>query len=274
MIRTRLITFIGLLTAFGLTLELLAFPIMAVAPYLLYAPGDIPLLLVGYAFGPVWGVVSVGMKAVLYSLIRGQGGMWGTLMHFIASSAYVVVFCLIVRAKKTYPMMVVALIAATLARALVMIPANLVVTPIYANIPVSVVKGMLIPVIIPFNLIHGGVNALLFLGLFGYLQPIWNDWIKKIGVLTPIKRASYSYLISTSIIGFFFGGTIAFLLRPFSSTDPALRLKLMDILSRGAKLEENLIPLAQQSFNYLIIGMILGILLGLLAGQIIQRKRV
>lgn len=169
--------------------------------------------------------------------------------------------------------MVVALIAATLARALVMIPANLVVTPIYANIPVSVVKGMLIPVIIPFNLIHGGVNALLFLGLYSYLQPIWNDWVKKIGIRVSMKKVSYGYLVSTSIIGLFLGGAVAFLLRPSSSTDPTLRLKFMDVLSRGAKLEDSLIPLAQQSFNYLIIGIILGILLGLLAGQIIQQRR-
>ena len=51
MIRTRLITFVGILTSFAVVLELLlAFPIMAAAPYLLYAPGDVPLLLVGIGF--------------------------------------------------------------------------------------------------------------------------------------------------------------------------------------------------------------------------------
>lgn len=179
MIKTRLVTFVGILTSFAVVLELLlAFPIMAAAPYLLYAPGDIPLLLVGIGFGPVWGIVSVGIKAVLYSLIRGQGGMWGTLMHFIASSAYVVVFCLIARKRKQVHWLVLALALATLARALVMVPANLLVTPIYAKVPVEVVKGLLLPVIVPFNLIHSGINSFLFFVLYSYIKPIWSDWIK------------------------------------------------------------------------------------------------
>jgi len=169
------------LTAFGVVLELLlAFPIMAAAPYLLYAPGDIPLLLVGYAFGPLWGIVSVGIKAVLYSLIRGQGGLWGTLMHFIASSAYVVVFCLLARKKKQVAWLIIALVAGTLARALVMVPANLIVTPIYAKVPVEVVKGLLLPVFVPFNLIHSGINSFLFFGLFSYIKPYWTEWVKSL----------------------------------------------------------------------------------------------
>jgi len=164
MFRTRRLVQAGLLTAFGVVLEVFfAFSILPPAPYLKYAPGDIPLLWVGYAFGPLWGIITVAVKAVLYSLIRGDGGYWGTLMHFMASSAYVVIFSLLARRKsRSLIGLFLGLALGTLARVGIMIPANLIITPIYANLPLSVVKGMILPIVIPFNLLHSGINSLLF----------------------------------------------------------------------------------------------------------------
>lgn len=165
MFRTRRLIQAGLLTAFSVVLEVFfAFSIFPPAPYLKYAPGDIPLLWVGYAFGPLWGMISVAVKAVLYTLMRGgDGGGWGTLMHFMASSAFVVIFSLFARRKsKSLIPTTLGLALGTLARAGIMVPANLLITPIYLNVSLETVKLMIIPTIIPFNLIHSGVNSVLF----------------------------------------------------------------------------------------------------------------
>jgi len=165
MFKTRRLVQAGLLTAFGVVLEVFfAFSIFPPAPYLRYAPGDIPLLWVGYAFGPLWGVISVAVKAVLYTLMRGgDGGGWGTLMHFLASSAFVVVFSLFARQKSKSPIpTLLGLALGTLARVGIMVPANLLITPIYLKTTLEAVKELIIPIIIPFNLLHSGVNSVLF----------------------------------------------------------------------------------------------------------------
>jgi riboflavin transporter FmnP len=40
-----------------------------------------------------------------------------------------------------------------------MIPANLIITPLFMGMPVDVVKGLLVPAIIPFNLLKQCINA-------------------------------------------------------------------------------------------------------------------
>ena len=44
---------------------------------------------------------------------------------------------------------------------LVMMPANHVITPLFMGVPVDVVDALLLPVILPFNLLKAGVNALV-----------------------------------------------------------------------------------------------------------------
>jgi riboflavin transporter FmnP len=56
---------------------------------------------------------------------------------------------------------VIALAAGTLAMTLVMIPTNLIIQPRFYGVPVETVKSLLIPAVIPFNLIKAGANSLL-----------------------------------------------------------------------------------------------------------------
>ena len=92
-----------------------------------------------------------------YEAILDQGSL------DMASSAYVVIFSLLARRKsRSLIGLFLGLALGTLARVGIMIPANLIITPIYANLPLSAVKGMILPIVIPFNLLHSGINSLLF----------------------------------------------------------------------------------------------------------------
>ena len=55
---------------------------------------------------------------------------------------------------------IVSLVVATLAAVAMMIPLNLIFTPMYGT-PVDVVKSMMWPVIVPFNLIKFGLNSVI-----------------------------------------------------------------------------------------------------------------
>jgi riboflavin transporter FmnP len=162
----RVLTTSGVLTALSLMLELsFAIPIIATAPFLLYSPGDLPIIFITYLFGIIPGIIAVAINASLFVLIRGEGGPYGLIMHFVAASAFVSVFCIFRRSTKMVHL-ITGLALGTVARALIMIPANLILTPIYLKVPQEVVKGMIVPAIIPFNLLHSGINSVLFILLY------------------------------------------------------------------------------------------------------------
>ncbi|MEG2000730.1 MAG: ECF transporter S component, partial [Evtepia sp.] len=55
----------------------------------------------------------------------------------------------------------IGLVCATILMGLCMMLANHFITPYFMGAPVAVVDAMLIPVILPFNLIKGGVNSIV-----------------------------------------------------------------------------------------------------------------
>lgn len=157
---------IGLLTAVSIVLMYIIripFPLL---PILEYDPADIPVLIGGMMYGPVWGVV----LTVIVSLVQGltvsvQGGPYGILMHIIATSTLVLTASLIYTRCRTKKNAVIGLICGTLAMTAIMIPANLVVTPLYYGMPVSAVIG-LIPAILLFNLLKAGINSIVTFFLY------------------------------------------------------------------------------------------------------------
>ncbi|MFV0503297.1 MAG: ECF transporter S component [Lachnospirales bacterium] len=157
----------GMLVAISIVLvSLIHFPIFPVTPFLEYDPADIPILIGTFAFGPGGGLII----AILASIIQGvtvsaASGIYGIIMHILATGTFVLVAGIIYRRDKTKKSAACALIYGTLAMALVMIPANLVITPIFMGVPSEVVRG-LIPFIAGFNLIKAGVNGLITFFLY------------------------------------------------------------------------------------------------------------
>lgn len=162
MTRTRTMTTLAVLTALSIVLMLfIRFPIFPAAPYLEFEPMDIPILIAGFAFGPLAGLAVTLVSSLIQGLTVSSavGGWVGVLMHFIASGTFVVVASLIYRRKHSIFGAVIGLVVGVIAMAAIMVPANLVITPVFFGVPIDAVKSMLLPVIIPFNLIKAGINA-------------------------------------------------------------------------------------------------------------------
>ena len=157
----------GILAAMSLMLEIFVhFPILPGAEFLLYSPGDLPIIVASVVVGPVAGALAALINSVLFVALTGQGGPWGAFMHFVASGGMALVIGYL--AKKTGKLHV-SMLAGIATRVALMVPLNLLVTPIYTGAPRAVVMGMIVPIIIPFNLIHAGINtALSFAVLKGF----------------------------------------------------------------------------------------------------------
>ena len=108
----------------------------------------------------------------LQSLLFGQGGLPGFVMHVIASGSLILVASLIYRKYNTTIGLISGLILGTFAMTAVMIPLNLTVTVHWYGVPMEVVKAALLPATIPFNLIKAGLNSAITFSVVMALKPI------------------------------------------------------------------------------------------------------
>jgi hypothetical protein len=92
---------------------------------------------------------------------------------------------------------------------------------------------------------------------------------------TPRKHrgSSFGQVIRFGFYGAFIGSFIGYLLRP--SAPLVGQLPLTTVLTRGSDLRginQILIPLAQTSFNYIIVGIVLGWVIGAIAGLLLSKR--
>ena len=85
---------------------------------------------------------------------------------------------LIYKKKKTTASLVIGLVIGSIAMTVVMIPLNLVFTGIFMGAGTQTVVGMLIPAIIPFNLLKAGINSAVTFAVFLPISGILKKYIK------------------------------------------------------------------------------------------------
>jgi riboflavin transporter FmnP len=122
--------------------------------------------------GPKIGVLMCFITAILFALITGQGGPYGALMNFLATGTLIFVSSQIYLLNHTKRGAILGMILGTLAMTLIMIPANLIITPFYLGVEREIVIKMLIPAIIPFNLLKGIISGVLTFILYKRLYPL------------------------------------------------------------------------------------------------------
>ena len=100
---TKKLTTLGVLAACSIVLvAFIHFPIFPAVSFLEYDPADIPILIGTFLFGPVWGVVlTVLVSAIQGMTVSAQSGVYGIVMHIIATSAFTLVAGTIYKRKKT-----------------------------------------------------------------------------------------------------------------------------------------------------------------------------
>jgi riboflavin transporter FmnP len=188
---TRQLATMALFVAIGVILSFIEFPLIPVADFLKYDASAVAALLSGFAYGPVAGCI-VGVLIALIHAFDGNiaGGIMnsGIIIAFVlpASLAYKYLVKRPLQrrlssaedpyikgndrsASQGRPQSAlvsnIILIASLLVSCVLMIAAaigmNLVVTPIYMGVPREAVISLLIPAIIPFNIIKSIINSFL-----------------------------------------------------------------------------------------------------------------
>ena len=161
-ISTARLAKMAMLVAISVVLvAIIHFPIFPAVAFLEYDPADIPILIGTFAFGPVAGVLLTVGTAVIQGLtVSSASGIYGILMHIIATSALVVTAGLIYKKNKTRKGAVTGLLCGIIAMTVVMMGANMVITPIFMGVPAGVVWDLM-PFIAAFNAIKAGINSVV-----------------------------------------------------------------------------------------------------------------
>ena len=156
-------TVMSVLAAMSIVLvSLVHIPIFPTAPFLEYDPADIPILICTFAYGPVAGfIVTIIASAIQAITVSAGSGLYGFLMHVISTSALCIPAGFIYQSKKSRRGALEAMLSGIVCMAGVMLFANHFITPYFMGAPTQVVDAMLLPTILPFNLIKGGINCLV-----------------------------------------------------------------------------------------------------------------
>lgn len=165
----------AMLVAISIVLvALIHFPIFPAVAFLEYDPADIPILIGTFAFGPLAGVLLTIVTSVIQGVtVSAASGVYGILMHIIATSVLVLAAGLVYKKNKTRKGAVIGIICGVAAMTIVMIGANMVITPIFMGVPRNVVWDLM-PFIAGFNAIKAGINGavtfLVYKRISGFLH--------------------------------------------------------------------------------------------------------
>lgn len=196
---TKKITTVGILCAMAMIINLLiSFPMVPAASFLRYDPKDIVIIIGGYIYGP-WTVFVMSMITSLLELML-KGGTWiDVLMNVIASCTFGCMACYVYKKMHNQKGAVIGLIAGTVLCVIAMLVWNYIVTPIYYQMPRSAVVAILLPGILPFNVLKCAINAVVTMMIYKPLVGI----LRHSGLVESSKhtyKASKSFFLVTTFV--------------------------------------------------------------------------
>lgn len=156
-----MLTKLAMMTAISMVLLVIIRIPFPPAPFLVFDPADMPIYITSFAYGPAAGLLVTFIVSCLQAFALGGDGIYGFLMHFVATGIVTVVIGIMYKHNKTKKQAIKCLIVGVIVTVIVMCGMNLLVTPIYMGVDTKAVLAMLPAVIIPFNLLKAGINSLL-----------------------------------------------------------------------------------------------------------------
>ena len=156
---TKQLVTMALMCAIAILLSFIEFPIFPAASFLKLDISFAPSAVMGFAYGTGPGVLVGVACAVAHGAISGN---WvGCLMNIIACSAFIIPAAAIYQRNRTFTGAMIGLVAAIVCLVVVTIVANLVIDPIFYGMPFDAVASLVVPAILPFNIIKGIVISVL-----------------------------------------------------------------------------------------------------------------
>lgn len=120
-------------------------------------------------FGPLSGIIISAIVSLLELFFGSDTGIYGCIMNFIGSAAFSAVASFIYIRNKKLANAIFALACAVASMTVFMIAANLIITPLFMaskGMTTQTIETMIVPLLLPFNLVKGVLNAALVMLLY------------------------------------------------------------------------------------------------------------
>ncbi|MBR1560630.1 MAG: ECF transporter S component [Clostridia bacterium] len=178
---TRRLTLTAMLAAMAYVAMLITRPLPHVAGFLSYDLKDVVVAIAGFQLGVVPALLITLVVSLLEMVTVSTTGPIGLLMNVLSTGAFVLPAAIMYQRSKKLKSAAVGLTLGVLLMTALMLAWNYIITPLYMNVPRSVVAGMLIPTFLPFNLVKGGLNAGITMLIY---KPV-TDALRRAGLLAP-----------------------------------------------------------------------------------------
>ncbi|MGB4985620.1 MAG: ECF transporter S component [Erysipelotrichaceae bacterium] len=161
--RTKKMTLVAMSIALAFGVMLIGR--VPVVMFLKYDPKDIVIAITGFILGPFSAVITSVVVSTL-ELGFSETGIIGAIMNILSTVAFVLPASIMYKNNKTLKSAIIGLALGALFSTAMMMLWNYFLTPIYLGVPRSEVVKILVPVILPFNLVKTGINMSLTLLLY------------------------------------------------------------------------------------------------------------
>lgn len=169
----RYITFLAAFSALGyISVVFLKIPLIA---FLKYEPKDVFVIIGGLIFGPLFTIFLSIIVPFLELITISSTGIIGFIMNVVSTIFFVLPPVLFYAHKRKMKQLLYGLIIGIIGLTIIMILWNYFLAPIFFGYTQEAVVKMLVPIILPFNLIKGSINALLVMLLY---KPVTSVLIK------------------------------------------------------------------------------------------------
>lgn len=139
---------------------------------------DAVLTVIAFLYGPIYGVVSSVLVALLEFVTVSDTGVYGLIMNALSSAVFTFVCGVVYKYRRTLLGAILGSVSAVFAMTAVMLVANVFITPLYMGVARDEVAAMIPSLLLPFNLIKGVVNAAITMIIY---KPLTSA-LKKVGL--------------------------------------------------------------------------------------------
>ena len=162
--RTRRLALSAVFCALAFLVTLIPAP--RVQGFLSFDIKDAVIATASLLLGPAVSVSLSFAVPFLEFVTSGSTGIIGLLMDVASTAAFSVTAALIYKYRKSLTGALLSLSAAVLLQVAVMMLCNVLITPFYMEQPREVIVAMLLPLLLPFNLVKSVFNASLVMLLY------------------------------------------------------------------------------------------------------------
>lgn len=167
---TRQLVTMALMCAIASLLSFIEFPLLPGVTWLKFDASNMPAMVAGFAYGPAGGIAVGIITAIIHGLLMAD--FTGALMNIMVVVCFVLPAALIYKKMHTFTGAIIGLVFSIIAGVIGAIIGNLLLTPSWLGVPFDAVVALIIPVLIPFNIIKGLINAVLTLIIYKSISNI------------------------------------------------------------------------------------------------------